>query len=143
MHRTVTAFAATLALTGMALAHANTKDPTVKAWMANMKAIADETKTIGQMVRNQAAFDADAANASLSRIAGYSADIPVLFSEKADDPTSEARDLIWSDWPAFEKEAARLTDLTGNRAVASPDELRLALTEIGATCKSCHGTYRD
>ena len=143
MHRAPITLALTLALSGMALAHADTKDPTVRAWMANMKAIAAETKRIGQMVRGQTAFDADASNAALAKIAAHSAEIPTLFKIPAVDPTSEARDLIWSDWDAFEAEARALTEASSGPEVTSEVELRAALGRIAATCKSCHGTYQN
>lgn len=143
MTRALTTFALILALTGAALAHSGTKDPTVKAWMANMKAIAEDTKLIGGMVKGQTAFDAAAANAALDRIAGSSAEIPALFRVRASDPTSEARAAIWSDWDAFEAEADALTRKASGFEVKTPDDLIPALADIGATCTSCHGSYRE
>lgn len=143
MRSAIAGFALTMALTGMALAHAGTKDPTVKAWMANMKSISAETKVLGQMARRQTAFDAGAANVALARIAEHARDIPALFETPADDPSSEARDLIWSDWERYTAEADRLTELASAARIADPADLRPVVADIGQTCKSCHEIYRD
>ena len=143
MRRALILFLSFPALTSMALAHADTKDPTVKAWMHNMKEISADTKTIGAMAKNQTAFNAEAANAALDRIADRAVKVPALFSEKADDPTSEARDAIWTDWATFEAEAALLMEAAQTAQIDAPEDLRPALAAIGATCKSCHGTFRD
>ena len=143
MRRTFTSLAVFLALAGMVHAHAATKDPTVKAWMANMKDIGAETKTLGLMARGQTSFDADAAAIALTRIEAMSRRIPSLFETPADDPTSEARDLIWTDWDGYRAEADALTRIAATAEVTNMDSLRQAVQTLGASCKSCHGTYRD
>lgn len=143
MRSAIAGFTFTLALTGVALAHSGTKDPTVKAWMTNMKSISAETKVLGQMARGQTAFDADAANVALARIAEHAREIPALFETPADDPTSEARDLIWSDWDRYTAEAGRLTELASAARITSHDDLRPVVSDIGGTCKTCHEIYRD
>ncbi len=143
MRKDITALALTLAFTGAALAHSGVKDPKVKAWMANMELIAEQTKLIGDMAKGAAAFDADAAEAALALIAARAEEIPDLFADEADDPKSEARPAIWTQWDDFESEAASLVEIAANAEVETLDDLRIALRDLGATCKSCHGTYRE
>ena len=143
MQRPIAIIIALFALAGVVHAHAGTKDPAVKAWMANMKEIGAQTKTLGLMARGQTAFDADDVQRALSRIEALSRDIPVLFRTRAQDPTSEARATIWSDWSGFEAEAATLTEIAATTRITDVDALGTVVTSLGATCKSCHGTYRD
>jgi hypothetical protein len=77
-----------LTLNGVALAHANVSDPTVKAWMDNMKAISAQTKILGNMAKRQTPFDAARANTALTQLAKYSTEVPALFKSEASDPVS-------------------------------------------------------
>lgn len=143
MHRELTAFALIVAFAGAALAHSGVQNPKVKAWMANMELIAEQTKLIGGMAKGATAFDADAAEAALALIAARAEEIPALFAEEADDPKSESLPLIWTQWDDFEREAASLVEIAAKSKVETLDDLRVALRDVGATCKSCHGTYRE
>ncbi len=143
MRREIAAFTLILAFTGAALAHTGVKDPKVKAWMANMELIAEQTKLIGGMAKGTTAFDPSAAEAALILIAARAEEIPALFAEEASDPKSESLPLIWRQWDDFEREAASLVEIAANAKIKTLDDLQTALGHIGATCKSCHGTYRE
>lgn len=68
------------------------------------------------------------------------------FIEGTHGSGSEARASIWEEWEDF---GAGFTDLEGKIAnlieVAEQENTRdtaRALSEVGASCKSCHRTYR-
>ncbi len=39
--------------------------------------------------------------------------------------------------------SSSLVEIAAKAEVETLDDLRIALRDLGATCKSCHGTYRE
>ncbi|MXQ08895.1 cytochrome c [Alphaproteobacteria bacterium GH1-50] len=141
--RTGTIIAAlSLTIASAAFAHSGVKDPQVKAWMENMKSIATETKTLGQMARGMTPFDRDAAEAALASLEAHAARIPDVFARPAEDPLSEAQPTIWTEPEDFTRAATALRS-AARLPVETADDLRAAMGAIGSTCKECHGRYRQ
>lgn len=126
-----------------ALAHSDVKSPQVLARMHGMEAIAEATKTVGLMVKGETPFDIVAARAALAQIARHAADIPAQFRDRADDPKSEARETIWTNWDHFVAEAEALAAIAVSAEVREKDHLRAIVEQISATCRSCHSAYRE
>ena len=145
MHRPIFQFMAlTSIISSAALAHDGVQNTAVKARMDDMGLLATEVKTLGQMMRGQTAFDADAANAAAAAIAAHAAQIVPLFEANETDPKSEALPAIWQDFDSISEISANLenvaTALSGNINEAA--DLRMALGRIGQTCSACHEKFR-
>ncbi len=143
MKKTVFAVAL-IALGTVALAHGGVKNKDVMARMEVMKTIGDQMKIIGAMAKEEAGFDAGAANAALTEIAAQSAQIQALFEARAGDPKSEALPAIWEDWKDFAQLASTAeTTAEGMIGTISAEaDLGPVLGKLGGTCKACHSKYR-
>lgn len=125
------------------LAHSGVQNPEVLARMQGMERIAEATKALGLMVKGQAPFDDEAARAALAQIERHAALIPEQFRTNADDPKSEARETIWTNWDDFVAEAEALVAIAASADVRERDQLGATVERISATCRSCHAAYRE
>ncbi len=144
MRDTLTAATFALALAGAAFAHSGVKNAAVKARMDAMSAIAGEMKTLGQMAKGAATFDAGAARAAAAGIAKHAAETPTLFEAEEDDPKSEAKAEIWDNFADFAAKSDRLEVLALELAdsIAAESDLAPAMKSLGDACQACHQDYR-
>ena len=126
-------------------AHSGVKDKNVKARMMLMKEMANNTKTIGQMLKGKTAFDANEAKLALERLSSLSLETPKVFKINASDPKSEARPAIWDEFDEFTRLSKNLaeTSLLLAGSIDHIDDLRPALKEVSLGCKACHRQYRE
>lgn len=130
---------------GTATAHEGVRNPAVMAWMENMKQIGAATKVLGTMAKGAQDFDAATADAALRDLARAAALTPGLFETPQSDPKSEALPVIWENWADFTAESVALEDLARGLegTITTQKALRRGLRKIGATCTSCHESYRE
>lgn len=145
MNRRHIAFGAILIAATSALAHQGVQNPAVMARMQAMSVIAENMKTLGTMARGATAFDAEAARAAAAAIADQAAAIPGLFEANESDPESEARPEIWTSFEDFRARASELENIAAglSGSIAAPEDLGPAVGSLGASCRSCHSTYRE
>ena len=126
-------------------AHSGVKDKNVKERMMLMKEMANNTKTIGQMLKGKTPFDADEAKLALERLSSLSLETPKVFKVNASDPKSEARPAIWDEFDEFTRLSKDLaeTSLVLARSIDSIGDLRPALKGVSSGCKACHSRYRE
>ena len=126
-------------------AHSGVKDKNVKERMMLMKEMANNTKTIGQMLKGRTPFDANEAKLALERLASLSLETPKVFKINASDPKSEARPAIWNEFDEFTKLSKDLaeTSLLLAGSIDNIDDLRPALKKVSSGCKACHSRYRE
>ena len=126
-------------------AHSGVKDKNVKERMMLMKEMANNTKTIGQMLKGKTPFDADEAKLALERLSSLSLETPKVFKVNASDPKSEARPAIWDEFDEFTRLSKDLaeTSLVLAGSIDSIDDLRPALKGVSSGCKACHRQYRE
>ena len=126
-------------------AHSGVKDKNVKERMMLMKEMANNTKTIGQMLKGKTPFDANMAKLALERLSSLSLETPKVFKVNASDPKSEARPAIWDEFDEFTRLSKDLaeTSLVLAGSINSVEDLRPALKGVSSGCKACHRQYRE
>ena len=134
-----------LVISSVAFAHSGVKDQNVKERMMVMKAMADNTKVIGQMLKRKTQFDANEAKSALERLSYLSLKTPKVFTVNATDPKSEAKPAIWDEFDEFTKLSLELaeTSIVLANSIENIEDLRPALKRISSGCKSCHSKYRE
>ena len=132
-------------ISSIAYAHSGVKDKNVKERMMVMKAMADNTKIIGQMLKGKTSFDENEAKLALERLSSLSLKTPKVFEVNATDPKSEAKPAIWDEFDEFTKLSQDLAEATEVLAgsVSTINDLRPALKRVSSGCKACHSKYRE
>ena len=132
-------------VSSIAFAHSGVKDKNVKERMMVMKAMADNTKIIGQMLKGKTSFDENEAKLALERLSSLSLKTPKVFEVNATDPKSEAKPTIWDEFDEFTKLSKDLAETTEVLAgsVGTINDLRPALKRVSSGCKACHSKYRE
>jgi len=84
--------------------------------------------------------------AAASVVANWSRDMTAFFPEGSDEGDTKARPEIWTEWEKFvslaknaEDSAQALADLA---KAGNTDALPGALSTLGASCKSCHNSFK-
>ena len=110
-----------------------------------MKTMADNTKIIGQMIKQKKPFDANEAKLALERLSSLSLETPKVFMINASDPKSEAKLAIWDEFDEFTKLSIDLAQTSSILAssVDTIEDLRPALKRVSSGCKACHSKYRE
>lgn len=137
------ALLAALVIATAAAAHTHVKDANVRARMHTMSEIGDAAKTIGTMVKGERPFDPVAAAAAIREIERCADEIEERFRTEADDPLSEARPAIWTNWTGFAEKAGALRTAVRVADPTTLETLRQSFDEIGKACGDCHNTYRE
>ena len=129
----------------LASAHEGVKNKDVLARMVLMSNMASNMKVIGKMARNPAEFDRKRAEEALLEIARLSEQTPDAFKKEANDPKSEAKAEIWTDFDNFKKLSENLMvdakSLAGSVKISQ--NLRPALIKLSKSCKGCHSKFRE
>lgn len=135
----------TVLFTGVAFAHSGVKNATVKARMDAMSGIGTKMKVIGQMAKGVTEFDQNTARAAAAAIAKHAAQTPALFQAMEDDPESEAKAEIWTNFNDFTQQSLELENIAIelSTSIASQGDLAFAMKSLGASCQSCHKAYRE
>ena len=126
-------------------AHSGVKDKNVKERMMLMKEMANNTKTIGQMLKGKTSFDANEAKLALERLSSLSLETPKVFKINASDPKSEARPAIWDEFDEFTRLSQDLAETSTflTNSIETIEDLRPALKRVSSGCKACHSRYRE
>ena len=110
-----------------------------------MSKMAANMKVIGRMTRNAAEFDIKRAEEAFLEIARLSEITPDTFKKEANDPKSEAKAEIWTDFDNFQKlsESLMVDAKTLASSIKTSQNLRPALVKLSKSCKGCHSKYRE
>ena len=132
-------------ISSIAFAHSGVKDKNVKERMMLMKAMADNTKLIGQMLKKQTPFELTEVKLALEQLSSLSLQTPTVFEVNATDPKSEAKQNIWDEFDEFTRLSNELAKNTSELAilVEDLDDLRPTLMKVSEGCKACHSKYRE
>lgn len=127
------------------LAHSGVKDPIVMKRMTLMSSMAENTKTLGQMAKNQVPFDLEQAMGALTALEDLAQRTPDAFKTPAQDPKSQAKAALWDEFDTFtalSSDLAQAASIAKTRLKAQKD-LGPVLAAIGGQCKACHSKYRQ
>ena len=127
------------------LAHTGVKNEDVMKRMNLMKAMAENSKIIGQMLKKKIPFDLEQAKNSLIEISNLSKSTPSVFEKMAMDPKSESKIIIWEEFDNFRDLSNNLADNTLSAAenLFGFEDLNPALMTTASGCKECHTRYRE
>ena len=127
------------------LAHTGVKNEDVMKRMNLMKSMAENTKTIGEMLKKKIPFDLEQAKNSLIEISNLSKSTPSVFKKMAMDPKSESKIIIWEEFDNFRDLSNNLADNTLSAAenLSGFEDLKPALMTTASGCKECHTRYRE
>ncbi len=129
-----------LAVAGAAAAHQGAMG-VVKERMDGMGVMKAAVKSLGQMARGQASFDAENAALAFAQIATAGRLVPTQFEARDLSAPSEALATIWERWDDF---VAKSEAMVRAAEIAPTDleTLRAGLGAVGQTCMACHQVYR-
>jgi cytochrome c556 len=126
----------------IACAEVAATDPDVIARQTLMKEMGGAAKALGDMAGGKTAFDAAAAEAAKSTLAGHAGEIAARFEKNPADPGSEAKPEVWTSWDDFLADAKALGDAASALDVSSAETIGAGMGAIGGACKACHTEYR-
>ncbi len=142
MTRNLTALALSAALIGGLASTAFAADPSVEARQALMKSLGAAAKTLGGMAGG-GAYDAAAAEAAKAALVDGAAQIAAKYEVNVEDPDSEAKPEVWTNWDDFLAKAKALGDAAAAMDVASVEGIGAGMGAVGGACKACHTSYRQ
>jgi len=120
-------------------------DP-IAARKALMKQNNDHAREMVQTMRGQKPFDAAAVDTAFAQWADTAQKLPGLFPENSKTgQDTRATPKIWQNKKDFDEKAAAFGKaVTENRdkAKASLDGLKAAISVVGKECDNCHEDYR-
>ena len=132
-----TLFVASIAVAG--------SDP-IKARQHLMEETRDAAKVIGGMLKQEQAFDAEAAMAAFKVWKKTALEAGDLFPEGSETGhETEAKASIWTDRDGFNQKMADFNTQVDAAIATSPDSLEAlkgAAGPVFKTCKACHEGYR-
>ena len=116
----------------------------VKERMDAMKSVASATKTIGQTLKGEMAYDAAILREAAELITAGARLIPALFPENSLHKPTEATPAIWLEWDLFVKSAEEMGAAARQLAETAddPGQVKSHFSDLAATCKACHNSYR-
>ena len=144
--RLISASVVSISLVASAVfAHSGVKNEVVMKRMKQMSEMASNMKVLGSMMKQEKPFDLFEAKAAIENIGKLAENTSEVFSFKADDPKSEAKNLIWDEFDNFVSLSNSLATKATNSAMAfeGPDDLRNTMMVLGSACKECHSRYRE
>lgn len=126
--------------------------------MESMKTLADNAKSVGDMLKRKTPFDLNAVKAASSAFIAHGEHMPMMFPDTKESRTgsrTEALPSIWSNWDEFTSIAKQFTQ--DSRALAalteelstgtlSVDEqiraVRATFFTASKSCSGCHERFR-
>ncbi|MDJ0918136.1 MAG: cytochrome c [Woeseiaceae bacterium] len=111
-----------------------------------MKEVREAAKPVGNMLRENEAFNAETLMNSLMVFAKAADQYGDLFPEGSESGfETEAAPAIWEDRAGFDMALSEFADATKLAIESSPmtlEEARATVSPVFRTCKGCHDNYR-
>lgn len=134
-----------IAVATMAWAHSGMTG-IVKDRMELMMDIGRQMKTVGEMLKGNAALEHATIKAAAQQIGAHAGKITELFPAGSLDKPTEASPEIWQNWDQFAASADELESASTAMAEigeqANRNEIAQRFGAIGKTCSGCHEAFR-
>ena len=116
----------------------------VEQRQALMKEMGAQSRTLGNMMRGQAPFDAAQVQAGLKVFAENSRKVAPLFNERGDPAKTAALPAVWETKANFDSLSMKLSQDATAALASIKDEatLKAELPKVLQNCGTCHQTYR-
>lgn len=142
----VTVAAAGLATALPAAAQFQKPEDAIKYRKAAMTVMANHFGRIAAMANGKAPFDATAAQGNADIVAMMSKLPFAGFVEGTASGETKAKPEIWSEPDKFKNATTRMQDevvkLNAAARTGSLDQIKIAVGDVGKSCKACHDNYR-
>lgn len=139
-------FMAAALVTGLGLTAATAADEPQVVRQEMMKKVGGAMGAIGAIVKGEKPFDAEVVKASLTTMVDVSKDFPNHFPAGSETGfETEATAKIWENPEDFKAKSAELAKVAEAQLAAMPTDQAstgAVMKAVGATCSSCHETYR-
>ena len=139
-------FMAAALVTGLGLTAATAADEPQVVRQEMMKKVGGAMGAIGAIVKGEKPFDAEVVKASLTTMVEVSKDFPNHFPAGSETGfETEATAKIWENPEDFKAKSAELAKVAEAQLAAVPTDQAstgAVMKAVGATCSSCHETYR-
>lgn len=119
----------------------------VKQRMDMMSDVAKSMKTLGQMIKGEADYNADIAQATALKIEKHSKHFQTMFPIGSTQEPTEALPTVWENSDEFqhlfytmENEASELAIIASSAKTA--EEIKIKFSTLGKTCGMCHQKFR-
>jgi cytochrome c556 len=128
---------------GVAYAEGERTDPNAIARSDLMKKQGMNVGILGNMAKGEEPYDLAKAEAAKAALIETSAMIATVYAEPGgEDPASEAKPEIWTNWEDFLAKAKALGDAAAAMDVASAETIGAGMGAVGGACVECHKVYR-
>ena len=126
-------------------AHSGVLNKDVAARMTLMSNMARSMGVLGKMLKKKTPFDQAKAVDAINIIEELAIETPEAFRKKVLDTKSEAKVLVWEEFPAFTKISIDLATRAKQLSISmkSFNDLRPALITLSQGCKECHSKFRE
>ena len=139
------ALLAALTLAACGGAPAQPKGPISEDRTTAFKSMMPEFSSMGKMVKGEEPYDVEKFKQAAATFAETSKK-PFTFFQSDDKGNGRALPAVWSDAAKFKAEedkfAAAVEKLNAAAQTGKLEEIKAAYSETGASCKSCHDTFR-
>ena len=133
-------------VTGLGQTAATAADEPQLVRQEMMKKVGGAMGANGAIVKGEKPFDAEVVKASLTTMAEVSKDFPNHFPAGSETGfETEATAKIWETPDDFKAKSAELAKVAEAQLAAMPTDQAstgAVMKAVGATCSSCHETYR-
>ncbi|WP_037585535.1 c-type cytochrome [Stenoxybacter acetivorans] len=122
------------------------KGPNAEARTAAFKKMMPDFSSMGKMVKGEEAYDAEKFKAAAASFAQLSQEPFKHFTSDGEGKDGDSLPNIWTDAEKFKAEETKFADavvvLNEKAQAGNLEEIKVAYGNTGATCKSCHDTFR-
>lgn len=122
------------------------KGPNSENRTTAFKSMMPDFSAMGKMVKGETEYDADKFKSLAASFDELSKEPFKHFTSDGEGRDGDALPNIWTDAAGFKatEEAfhAAVANLTDKAQGGNLEEIKVAYAEVGASCKTCHDTYR-
>lgn len=98
--------------------------------------------TLSSMSSGRIVFDAELATLQRKILMRATRSIPKHFRRQRMEPNSNAREILWQQWPKFKARAQIANQMAKRLDTRSITGLRRSLPDLISACHACHSEYR-